>query len=153
MDGTHRLCVDHRKLKNITIKNRYLSSNIGELQDRLPEAKYFTKLDLRGAYNQIRMKAEEEWKTAFRTRYGLYEYTIMSLELTNAPTTCQETINDALRQYLDLRNMYSMSPQYLNARETCHISGSCTIVAWRYGSLMDLNGWKDIVVPGTAWVQ
>jgi hypothetical protein len=116
MDGTHRLCVDYRKLKNITIKNRYLLSNIAELQDRLSEAKYFTKLDLRGEYNQIRMKAEEEWKTAFRTRYGLYEYMVMSLEVTNAPATCQEMINDALRQYLDWRNMYSMSPQYWNAR-------------------------------------
>jgi hypothetical protein len=80
-----------------------------KLQDRLSEAKYFTKLDLGGAYNQIRMKAEEEWKTALRTRYGLYEYTVMSLELTNAPSKCQEMINDALRQYLDWRNMYSMS--------------------------------------------
>ena len=101
-DGTLRLCVDYRKLNSITIKNRYPLPNISELQDRLQGAKYFTKLDLRGAYNLIRMKAGEEWKTAFRTRYGHYEYTVMPFGLTNAPATCQEMINDALRQYLDI---------------------------------------------------
>ena len=58
----------------ITIKNRYLLPNIGELQDRLSKAKIFTSLDLKGAYNLIRIKKGEEWKTAFRIRYGLYEY-------------------------------------------------------------------------------
>lgn len=100
-DGTLRLCVDYRKLNNITIKNRYPLPNISELQDRLAGAMYFTKLDLRGAYNLIRMKSGEEWKTAFRTRYGHYEYTVMPFGLTNAPATCQEMINDALREHLD----------------------------------------------------
>ena len=101
-DGTLRLCVDYRKLNNITIKNRYPLPNISELQDRLSGARFFTKLDLRGAYNLIRMKAGEEWKTAFRTRYGHYEYTVMPFGLTNAPATCQEMINDALREHLDI---------------------------------------------------
>ena len=101
-NGTLRLCVDYRKLNNITIKNRYSLFNISELQNRLQEVMYFIKLDLRGAYNLIRMKAGEEWKTAFRTRYGHYEYTMMSFELINASTTCQEMINDALRQHLDI---------------------------------------------------
>ena len=101
-DGTLRLCVDYRKLNNITVKNRYPLPNIGELQTRLGKAKYFTKLDLRGAYNLIRMKEGEEWKTAFRTRYGHYEYQVMPFGLTNAPATCQEMINDTLRKYLDI---------------------------------------------------
>ena len=63
---------------------------------------YFIKLDLRGAYNLIKMKADEEWKTAFRTRYEHYEYTMMSFELINVSITCQEMINDALRQHLDI---------------------------------------------------
>ena len=101
-DGSLRLCVDYRKLNDITIKNRYPLPNISELQDRLSEAKIFTALDLRGAYNLIRMKAGEEWKTAFRTRYGHYEYKVMPFGLTNAPATCQQMINDALRDLLDV---------------------------------------------------
>jgi len=101
-DKSLRLCVDYRKLNDITVKNRYPLPNIKELQDRLQGAQYFTILDLRGAYNLIRMKEGEEWKTAFRTRYGHYEYTVMPFGLTNAPATCQMMVNDALRQYLDL---------------------------------------------------
>jgi transposase InsO family protein len=100
-DGTLRLCVDYRKLNAITKKNRYPLPNIQELRDRLSQAKIFTALDLRGAYNLIRMKKGEEWKTAFRTRYGHYEYTVMPFGLTNAPATCQALINNALRDCLD----------------------------------------------------
>ena len=100
-DGSLRLCVDYRKLNDITIKNRYPLPNIGELQDRLGKARIFTKLDLRGAYNLIRMKEGEEWKTAFRTRYGHYEYLVMPFGLTNAPATCQALINNVLRHHLD----------------------------------------------------
>ena len=101
-DGSLRLCVDYRKLNDITIKNRYPLPNIGELQDRLSKAQVFTALDLRGAYNLIRMMKGEEWKTAFRTRYGHYEYKVMPFGLTNAPATCQQMINDALRDLLDV---------------------------------------------------
>jgi transposase InsO family protein len=101
-DGTLRPCIDYRKLNDITIKNRYPLPNISELQDRLAHAKYFTALDLRGAYNLIRMKKGEEWKTAFRTRYGHYEYLVMPFGLTNAPATCQELINNVLRTHLDI---------------------------------------------------
>ena len=100
-DGSDRLCVDFRTLNDITIKNRYPLLNISELQDRLAGAQYFTALDLRGAYNLIRMKEGEEWKTAFRTRYGLYKYTVMLFGLTNALATCQELINNVLRVHLD----------------------------------------------------
>ncbi|KAH0129268.1 hypothetical protein KCU82_g20625, partial [Aureobasidium melanogenum] len=101
-DGSLRLCVDYRKLNDITIKNRYPLPNIEELQDRLAKAKWFSKIDLKGAYNLIRMKEGEEWKTAFRTRYGHYEYLVMPFGLTNAPATCQMMINDTLREYLDI---------------------------------------------------
>jgi transposase InsO family protein len=100
-DGKLRPCIDFRKLNEITIKNRYPLPNISELQDRLAGARYFTALDLRGAYNLIRMKEGEEWKTAFRTRYGLYEYLVMPFGLTNAPATCQELVNNVLRTHLD----------------------------------------------------
>ena len=87
-DGSLRLYVDYRKLNDITIKNRYPLPNIGELQDRLGKAKIFTKLDLKGAYNLIRIKEGEEWKTAFRTRYSHYKYLVMPFGLTNVPATC-----------------------------------------------------------------
>ena len=76
--------------------------NINELQDRLSRAIYFIVFDLRGAYNLIRMKAREEWKTTFRTRYEHYEYLVMSFGLINASTICQEMINDALREHLNV---------------------------------------------------
>lgn len=100
-DGSLRPCVDYRKLNDMTKKNRYPLPNIQELRDRLAGAKIFTALDLRGAYNLIRMKEGEEWKTAFRTRYGHYEYLVMPFGLTNAPATCQELVNSALNDCLD----------------------------------------------------
>jgi transposase InsO family protein len=100
-DGSLRLCVDYRKLNDITVKNRYPLPNISELQDRLSDAKIFTALDLRDGYHLIRIKKGEEWKTAFRTRYGHYEYTVMPFGLTNAPATFQTLINNVLRAHLD----------------------------------------------------
>jgi hypothetical protein len=100
-DGTLRLCVDYRTLNNITVKNRYALPLISELQDRFQGAKFFTSLDIREGYHKVRMKEGEEWKTAFRTRYGHYEYLVMPFGLTNAPATFQALINDTLREYLD----------------------------------------------------
>ena len=100
-DGTLRPCVDFRKLNAITVKNRYPLPNISELQERLQGARWFTAFDLKLGFNLIRMKEGEEWKTAFRTRYGLYEYTVMPFGLTNAPATFQAMINDTLRDILD----------------------------------------------------
>jgi hypothetical protein len=100
-DGKKRLCVDYRKLNAITTKDRYALPLADELRDRLSGAKVFTKLDLRGAYNLVRMKKGEEWKTAFRCRYGHFEYQVMPFGLTNAPATCMRMMNDILRDYLD----------------------------------------------------
>lgn len=101
-DGTLRLCVGYRGLNENTIKNRYPLPLIKETLNRLSKAKWYTKLDLRQGYNQIRMADGEEWKTAFRTRYGLFEYMVMRFGLTNAPATFQHFINDCLRKYLDV---------------------------------------------------
>ena len=101
-DGTPRPCIDYRKLNNITPKNRYPLPNISELRDRLSRVKIFTAMDLRDGYHLIRIKQGDEWKTAFRTRYGLYEYQVMPFGLTNAPATFQALINDVLRNYLDI---------------------------------------------------
>lgn len=101
-DGGLRLCVDYRGLNNITIKNRTPLPLIDETLDRIGSAKIYTKIDLYGAYHLIRMAEGEEWKTAFRTRYGLFEYLVMPFGLTNAPATFQAMINDVLRPYLDV---------------------------------------------------
>jgi hypothetical protein len=97
-----RLCVDYRQLNDITIKNRYPLPLISEMRDRLQGAQWFTALDLKGAYNLIRIKEGEEWKTAFRSRYGHYEYLVMPFGLTNAPASFQTMINDVLREHLDM---------------------------------------------------
>jgi hypothetical protein len=86
-DGSLRLCVDYRGLNEGTIKNRYPLPLLQETLMRLSKARYFTKLDVRNAYNLLRIAEGEEWKTAFRTRYGLYESLVMPFGLTNAPAS------------------------------------------------------------------
>ena len=100
--GELRLCVDYRAINNITIKNRYPLPLIPEALDRLRKARIFTKLDLRGAYNLVRIKQGDEWKTAFRTRYGHFECLVMPFGLTNAPAAFQHFMNDVFRDMLDI---------------------------------------------------
>ncbi|KAI0991344.1 hypothetical protein K3495_g16843, partial [Podosphaera aphanis] len=100
--GGLRFCVDYRALNNITKKNLYPLPRIDDSLRQLLKAQMFTRLDLRGAYNQIRIKPGDEPKTAFRTRYGLYQYKVMPFGLTNAPATCQQFVNDVLREFLDI---------------------------------------------------
>jgi len=101
-DGTLWLSVDYRGSNKITIKNKYLLPLMRELRSRLGKATIFTKLDLKNGYYLIRMAEGEEWKTAFKSRYGLYEYTLMPFGLCNAPSTFQSIINDVFRDMLDV---------------------------------------------------
>ena len=96
-----RLVVDYCTLNRLTVKNRCPLPLISEILDRLRKAKRFTKIDLRAAYNLIRIALGQEWKTAFRTRYWHFQYLVMPFGLTNAPATFQSYINAALREYLD----------------------------------------------------
>src|SRR6266536_1034367 len=96
-DGSLRLCVDYRGLNAITVKNRYPLPLITEIIDRVARAQYFSKIDLKDAYYRLRIKAGDEWKTAFRTRYGHYEFMVVPMGLTNSPATFQAYINQALR--------------------------------------------------------
>jgi hypothetical protein len=100
--GGLRFCVDYRALNALTVKNRYPIPLIRETLDRLCRAKYYTKLDIIAAFNRLRIAKGDEWKTAFRTRYGLFEYLVMPFGLTNGPASFQHYINDALRDYLDI---------------------------------------------------
>ena len=101
-DGSLRFCVDYRGLNKITVKNKYPLPLISESLDRLQGAKIFTKLDLRNGYHNVRIKKGDEWKTAFRTRNGLFEYTTMPFGLTNAPATFQHLVNHIFRDFLDI---------------------------------------------------
>ena len=101
-DGSLRLCVNYRGFNNLTIKNQYPLPLIGESLDWLGRAKQFTQLDLTNAYHRMRIREGDEWKTAFRTRYGHFEYQVMPFGLFNAPATFQGYVNKILAEKLDI---------------------------------------------------
>lgn len=100
-DGTLRMCIDYRALNKVTIKNKYPIPNVLDLFDKLSRARYFTKIDLRSGYWQVRIAEGDEAKTTCVTRYGSYEFLVMPFGLTNAPATFCNLMNDVLFEYLD----------------------------------------------------
>ncbi|KAL0555982.1 hypothetical protein IC582_004485 [Cucumis melo] len=100
-DGSLRLCIDYRVLNKHTVRNKYPLPIITDLFDRLHGAKYFSKLDLRSGYYQVRIAEGDEPKTTCVTRYGAFEFLIMSFGLTNAPANFCTLMNQVFHEYLD----------------------------------------------------
>ena len=100
-DGEPRVVVDYRALNEITIKNRYPLPLMDEMFDRVHGATFFTKIDLGSGFHQIRIADDDIEKTAFRTRYGSFEYTVLPMGLCNAPGTFMQLMNDTFRDLLD----------------------------------------------------
>ena len=100
-DGSMRMCINYQNLNAMTVKNKYPLPRIDDLLDQLRNAKFFSKIDLRSWYHQMKIRTEDIPKTAFVTRYGQYEFIVVSFGLTNAPAYFMNMMNKVFLGELD----------------------------------------------------
>ncbi|GKC88543.1 putative reverse transcriptase domain-containing protein, partial [Tanacetum coccineum] len=100
-DGSFWMCINYRELNKLTVKNRYPLPRINDLFDQLHGSSVYSKIDLRSGYHQLRVREEYIPKTAFRTRYGHYEFQVIPFGLTNTPTVFMDLMNRVCKPYLD----------------------------------------------------
>lgn len=100
-DGGWRMCIDYRALNKITIKNRYPLPRIDDMMDQLEKVRVFTKLDFKFRYHHMRVQEDDTWKTAFKTKQGLFEWLVMPFGLCNAPATFMCLMNDLIRPFIE----------------------------------------------------
>ena len=100
-NGKLRLVVDYRGLNAITKKDKYPLPLMTTLMEQVQNSRIFSKLDVKNGFNLIRITEGDEWKTAFKTRYGLYEYLVIPFSLCNAPSVFQRKVNDVLAEFID----------------------------------------------------
>ena len=100
-DGTLRMCIDYRQINKVTVKNKYSLPRIEDLFDQLKGVGVFSKIDMRSGYYQLRVKEVDVSKTAFRTRYGHYEFLVMPFGLTNTSAAFMDLMNRVFRPYVD----------------------------------------------------
>ncbi|GKD44696.1 putative reverse transcriptase domain-containing protein, partial [Tanacetum coccineum] len=100
-EGSLRMCIDYRELNKLTVKNRYPLPRIEDLFDQLQGSSVYSKIDLRSGYHQLRVRDKDIPKTAFRTRYGHYEFQVIPFGLTNAPSVFMDLMNRVCKPYLD----------------------------------------------------
>ncbi|CCO37425.1 Retrotransposable element Tf2 155 kDa protein type 1 [Rhizoctonia solani AG-1 IB] len=148
-DGSLRLVVDYRKLNEVTIKDVYPLPRQDDLMAKLRDAKIFTKLDLQWGYNNVRIKEGDEWKTAFKTKYRLFEYLVMPFGLTNAPAAFQRFMNNLFRNLLDITMVVYLDDILIFSKDPAEHSNHKD-KSWKWGEPED-KSFQELKRRVTNW--